>query len=160
MKSFVKRRHVNYDVRMGHIAVTEQKGRIMLDLDELQDDPASILHLKADDPVLQKLETYRLYRAGHSATEIAKAFGFARPYLYDLWRRFEEEGAVAFVKKNWGTAPQKLTSEVEAAVIRAKAIDPMRSDSDLAREFGLSRSRVFRLLQEHGIQDLHKCVRR
>jgi hypothetical protein len=41
--------------------------------------------------------------------------------------------------------------------LRAKALDPERGDTDLAKEFGMDRSTVYRLLEEHGLQDLH-CV--
>lgn len=131
----------------------------MLDLAELKNDPASFLRLKAGDPILHKLETYRLYKAGYAVTAIAAAFGFNRPYLYQLWQRFEIEGTDAFVAKHWGAAPRKLTADLEAAIIRAKAINPRRSDADLAAEFGLSKSKVFRLLKEHGIQDLHRVIK-
>jgi transposase len=132
----------------------------MLKIDDLLNDPTSFLRLKTDDPLLRKLETYRLYRTGHSATRIAAAFGFARPYLYEMWQHFEADGAMALADKHWGAAPRKLTGDVEAAIIRAKAINPQRSDADLAVEFGLSHSKVFRLLKEHGIQDLHRLGER
>lgn len=131
----------------------------MLDLAELENDPASFLRLKADDPILRKLETYRLYKAGYPVTVIAAAFGVARPHLYELWQRFEVEGTDAFVAKHWGAAPRKLTAALEAAIIRAKAVNPHRSDADLAAKFGLSKSKVFRLLKEHGIQDLHRVIK-
>lgn len=132
----------------------------MIDIKKLIVDPASFLALLPDDPVLRKLETYRLYRTGVSATEIADAFGFTRPYLYEMWREFEQCGVIALIKKNWGARPRKLTTELEAAIIRAKAIAPHRSDADLGEEFGVSRPSVYRLLKEHGIQDLHKIIDR
>ncbi len=131
-----------------------------INLTELQDDPASFLSLRPDDPVLRKLETYRLYKAGVPVAEIARSFGFKRQYLYQLWRQIETDGATAVVNKNWGAAPRKLTSEAESAIIRAKAVNPHRSDTDLAEEFGVSRVSVYRLLKEHGIQDLHKIIDR
>ncbi|MEM7342867.1 MAG: hypothetical protein AAF485_01365 [Chloroflexota bacterium] len=93
-------------------------------------------------------------------TEIATLFGFSHPYLYEMWKRFEAEGTIAFIKKNWGSAPRKVTTEVEAAIIRAKAIDPEKKDEVLAQEFGVNRATVYRLLKEHGIQDLHRSVKR
>lgn len=124
----------------------------------LKSNPNSFLSLHQDDPILQKLETYRLYRAGFPVTAIAKAFGFARPYLYEMWHQFEVQGTIALVTKNWGAAARKLTTEQEAALIRAKAISPRRSDSDLAQQFGLERTTVYRLLKEHGLQDLHRII--
>ena len=131
-----------------------------INLSQLQNDPSSFLSLRPDDPVLRKLETYRLWKAGVSVTEIARAFGVARQSLYEMWKQFEADGVNALVNKNWGAEPRKLTSAVESAIIRAKAIDPYRSDADLAEEFGVGRVSVYRLLKEHGIQDLHKIIDR
>jgi transposase len=111
-----------------------------------------------DDPVLRKLETYRLYQAGYAAADIAEAFGYARPYLYELWAKFEQEGTEAFVDKRWGTAPRQRTAVREAQVLRAKALHPERNDSELAEEFGMDRSTVYLLLKEHDMQDLHRVL--
>ncbi len=137
-----------------------RQSRQMIDLEQLKNDPNSFLALRFDDPVLRKLETYRLYRTGFAATDIAKAFEFARPYLYEMWRQFESEGTMALVNKHWGSVSRKLTTDCEAAVIRAKALNPERSDSDLAQEFCLNRTTVYRLLKEHGLQDLHRVLKR
>ena len=51
---------------------------------------------------------------------------------------------------------RKRASEVEAAVLRAKALSPEQGDSELGAEFGLERRTVYRLLKEHGLQDLHR----
>ncbi len=136
----------------------ERKPRQVIELEQLKNDPNSFLSLRFDDLVLRKLETYRLYRAGFAAADIAEVFGFARPYLYELWRKFEAEGTEAFVDKRWGSAPRKRTTEREAAVLRAKALNPQRGDSDLAQEFGMDRSTVYLLLKEHGLQDLHRVL--
>ncbi len=136
----------------------QRKPRQVIELEQLKNDPDSFLSLRFDDPVLRKLETYRLYRAGFAAADIAEAFGFARSYLHELWRKFETEGTEAFVDKRWGSAPRKRTTEREAAVLRAKALNPQRSDSDLAQEFGMDRSTVYRLLKEHHLQDLHRVL--
>lgn len=124
--------------------------------ESLRNDACSFLALKSDDPVLEKLETYRLRQAGYSVTAIAKAFNCSRNNLYTIWEKFEAEGVIAFVDKRWGAAPRKLIPENEKAIIRAKAINPERSDDDLAQEFELDRTTVFRLLKEYGIQDLHR----
>lgn len=129
-----------------------------IDINQLQNDSSSFLSLRPEDPVLQKLETYRLYKNGVTVKVIADAFNFSRPYLHQMWRDFEQEGVIAMVNKNWGAEPRRITKEVEAKIIRAKAIKPQRSDADLSREFGLSRTSVYRLLKEHGIQDLHKFI--
>lgn len=136
----------------------QRKPRQTIELEQLKNDPDSFLSLRFDDPVLRKLETYRLYRAGFAAADIAKAFGFARSYLYELWGKFEAEGTEAFVDKRWGSAPRKRTTEREAEVLSAKAISPQRGDSDLAQEFGMDRSTVYLLLKEHGLQDLHRVL--
>lgn len=132
----------------------------LIDLEQLKNDPASFLSWRFDDPVLRKLETYRLYRLGYAVTEIARAFGFARNYLYQMWDRFEAEGSSALFKKNCGSTTRKVTQEFEAALIRAKAINPEQSDTDLGEEFQVHRATVYRTLKEHGIQDLHKIIKR
>jgi transposase len=129
-----------------------------IDLEQLKSDPNSLLSWGIDDPVLRKLETYRLYRAGYAAADIAEAFGFARSYLYEMWAKFEAEGVESFVDKRWGAAPRKRTTEREAQIIRSKALEPERGDTDLAREFGLDRTSVYALLKEHGLQDLHRVL--
>lgn len=129
-----------------------------IDLEQLKSDPHSLLSWGIDDPVLRKLETYRLYRAGCAAADIAEAFDFARQYLYEMWAQFESEGVDSFVDKRWGTAPRKRTTEREAQIIRAKALNPERGDTDLAREFGLDRTSVYALLKEHDLQDLHRVL--
>jgi transposase len=132
--------------------------RQTIDLEQLKSDPNSFLSWDIDDPTLCKLETYRLYRAGYAAADIAEAFGFARGYLYELWGELKAEGVEAVVDKRWGAAPRKRTVEGEAAVLRAKALHPERGDTDLAKEFGMDRSTVYRLLEEHGLQDLHRVL--
>ena len=42
--------------------------------------------------------------------------------------------------------------------MRAKAINPVCSESDLAEEFGMDRSTVYKLLKEHGLQDLPRII--
>jgi transposase len=132
--------------------------RQSIDLEQLKSDPNSLLSWGVDDPVLRKLETYRLYRAGYAAADIAEAFGYARPYLYEMWAEFEAGGTESFVDKRWGAEPRKRTTEREAQVLRAKAMRPERGDTELAREFGLDRTSVYALLKEHGLQDLHSVL--
>ena len=132
--------------------------RQTIDLEQLKSDPNSFLSWDIDDPTLRKLETYRLYRAGYAAADIAEVSGFARGYLYELWGELKAEGVEALVDKRWGAAPRKRTPEGEAAVLRAKALHPERGDTDLAKEFGMDRSTVYRLLEEHGLQDLHRVL--
>ena len=136
----------------------KRKPRQTIELEQLKSDPNSFLKLHAEDKVLHKLETYRLYQEGYAAEDIAEAFGYARAYLYEMWRKFEREGVRALVNKSWGSAPRKRTTEREAEMLRAKALRPERSDSDLAQEFGMDRSTVYRLLKEHGLQDLHRVL--
>jgi hypothetical protein len=40
--------------------------------------------------------------------DIAGAFGFAHPYLYEMWRKFKAEGVAGLVNKHWGGAPVKI----------------------------------------------------
>jgi transposase len=136
----------------------QRKPRQTIDLEQLKNDPNSFLSLRPNDPILRKLETRRLYLAGYAVADIADAFGYARTYLYDLWARFEQEGTEALVDKRWGTEPRKRTTEGEAQVLRAKALHPERSDGDLGKEFDMDRSTVYRLLVEHGMQDLHRIL--
>ena len=132
--------------------------RQTIELEELKNDPNSLLSWDMDDPALRKLETYRLYQAGYAVADIAEAFGFSHGYLYEMWGKLKEKGVEAMVDKRWGAAPRKRTSEVEAAVLKAKALEPQRGDSELAEEFGMDRSTVYRLLKEHGLQDLHRVI--
>lgn len=127
-------------------------------LEELRNDRNSLLSWGLNDPVLRKLESYRLYRAGYAAADIAGALGLARPYLYELWRQLECEGVEGLVDKRCGSVPRKRTTVREAAVLRAKALHPERSDGDLASEFSLDRSTVYQLLKEHDLQDLHRVL--
>jgi len=132
--------------------------RQTIDLEQLKNDPASFLSWGIEDPTLGKLETYRLYQAGYAVADIGEAFGFSHGYLYEMWGKFKAEGTEALVDKRWGAAPRKRTTEREAEVLRAKALTPERGDSDLAAEFGMERSTVYRLLKEHGLQDLHRVL--
>ena len=132
--------------------------RQSIDLEQLKNEPDSILSWGIEDPTLRKLETYRLYQAGYAVADIAAAFGLSAGYLYEMWGKFKSEGTVALVDKRWGAAPRKRTTEREADVLRAKALHPERGDSELAAEFGLERSTVYRLLKEHGLQDLHRVL--
>jgi transposase len=132
--------------------------RQRIDFEQLKNDPTSFLSWGIDDPTLRKLETYRLYQAGYAVADIAEAFGLSHGYLYEMWGKFKAEGTAALVDKRWGAAPRKRTTEREAEVLRAKALNPERGDSDLAAEFGLERSTVYRLLKEHGLQDLHRVL--
>jgi transposase len=132
--------------------------RQTIDLEQLKSDPDSFLSWGIDDPTLRKLEMYRLYRAGYAAADIAEAFGFARGYLYELWDKLKAEGVEALIDKRWGAASRKRTTEGEAAVLRTKALHPERGDTELAEEFGMDRSTIYRLLEEHGLQDLHRVL--
>ncbi len=116
----------------------------MIDLEELKNEPDSFLSWGIEDPTLHKLETYRLYQAGYAVADIAEAFGLSHGYLYEMWGKLKAEGTVGLVDKRWGAGPRKRTTEREADVLRAKALEPERGDSDLAAEFGLERSTVYR----------------
>ena len=132
--------------------------RQKIELEQLKKDPDSFLSWGIEDPTLGKLETYRLYQVGYAVADIAEAFGLSPGYLYEMWGKLKSEGTVGLVDKRWGAAPRKRTTEREAAVLRAKALNPERGDSALAAEFGLERSTVYRLLKEHGLQDLHRVL--
>ncbi len=116
----------------------------MIDLEELKNEPDSFLSWRIEEPTLRKLETYRLYQAGYTVADIGEAFGLSPGYLYEMWGKFKSKGTVALVDKRWGAAPRKRTTEREADVLRAKAQNPARGGSDLAAEFGLERSTVYR----------------
>lgn len=132
--------------------------RQTIELEQLKNNPQSLLSWGIDDPTLRKLETYRLYQAGYAVADIAEAFGFSHSHLYEMWHKFKAEGTEALVDKRWGAAPRKRTTQQEAAVLRAKALHPQRGDSDLGQEFGMDRSTVYLLLKEHGLQDLHQVI--
>ena len=132
--------------------------RVALEISELKNDPSSFLALGVEDLTLRKLESYRLRKLGYSAEQIAQTLDFSRSHLYHMWKEFERAGTPALIKKNWGAATRKLTTTLERRILRAKALNPLRSDSDLAREFDLDRTTVYRLLKEHGLQDLHHVL--
>ena len=132
--------------------------RQTIDLEQLKSESDSFLSWGIEDATLRKLEMYRLYRGGYAAADIAEAFGYARGYLYEMWAKFEAEGVEALVDKRWGAVPRKRTTEREAALLRAKALNPERGDADLAEDFGMDRSTVYRLLKEHELQDLHRVL--
>ena len=136
----------------------QRQARQKIELEQLKNDANSFLALGLDDLILRKLETYRLYQAGYAAEDIAEAFGFARSYLYAMWGRLKAEGVEGVVDKRWGTAPRKRTPQRDAQILRAKALEPTRGDTDLARAFSLDRSTVHDLLKEHGLQDLHRVI--
>ncbi|MCK4470550.1 MAG: helix-turn-helix domain-containing protein, partial [Anaerolineae bacterium] len=71
---------------------------------------------------------------------------------------FQEGGTEALIDRRGGSEPRKRTSELDAQVIRAKALDPQLGDTELGRRFGLDRSTVYELLKEHGIQDLDRVI--
>jgi hypothetical protein len=54
-----------------------------------------------------------LYQAGYAAEDIAQAFGFARPYLYELWANLKSGGVEALVDKRWGAVPRTRTRTPE-----------------------------------------------
>ncbi len=145
---------------MSDMPVRRRSERGPIDLKQLQNDPASLLALGLlNDPVVRKLETYRLYQAGYAVEDIAQAFGFARPYLYELWAKLRAEGVSALSdQRKGGSVVRTRTPEREAQVLRAKALNPQRSDADLADEFEMDRSTVYDLLKEHGLQDLHRVL--
>jgi len=126
--------------------------------EELEKDPSSLLSWGVEDKTLEKLETYRLYKAGYAVADIAEAFEISREYLYQMWKDLKNEGTSSLVDKRWGSAPRKRTEEKEKEVLRAKAIEPSLGDSELGRRYGMDRSTVYRLLKEHGMQDLHQVL--
>ena len=117
-------------------------------VEALKNDPSSLLSWGIEDAALRKLETYRLYQAGYSATDIADAFTMSREYLYELWANFKSEGIPALIDKRRGAEPRKLTNETEREILRAKALNPQLSDSKLGERFGLDRSSIYHLLKE------------
>jgi len=127
-------------------------------VEELKQDPTSLLSWGVEDGTLLKLETYRLYEAGYAAADISVAFGMSREYLYQMWKGFKAEGTSALVDKRWGSEPRKRTTEKEREVLRAKALEPQLGDSELGRRFEMDRSTVYKLLKEHGLQDLHQVL--
>ena len=135
-----------------------RRKRQVIEMEELRKDPASLLSWGKGDPTLIKLETYRLYEAGYTAADISEAFGVSREHLHKMWKKLEEEGAAGLVDKRSGSEPRKRTVEKEREVLRAKALEPEVGDSDLGRRFGMDRSTVYRLLKEHGLQDLHQVL--
>lgn len=135
-----------------------RRKRQKLEMAELSKDPGSILSWGKEDATLVKLETYRLYEAGYAAADISEAFGISREHLHKMWRKFEEEGVAGLVDKRGGSEPRKRTAEKEREVLRAKALNPELRDSELGRRFEMDRSTVYRLLKEHGLQDLHQVL--
>ncbi|NIN68305.1 MAG: helix-turn-helix domain-containing protein [Anaerolineae bacterium] len=133
--------------------------RQTIDLEQLKQDANSFLSLGCDDEVLRKLEMIRLYKVGYAPEDIMTAFGYSgRTYFYHLWNRFQEGGIAALVDRRGGSEPKKRTPDLEAQVIRTKALAPQLGDTELGRRFGLDRSTIYEILRDHGIQDLHRVV--
>ncbi len=139
-------------------AKSRRSPRQQIVLEQLKKDPNSLLSWGIDDPTLHKLETYRLYQAGYAVADIAEAFEMTSRHLYRLWQQLEEQGATGLVDKRGGSQPRQRTPQREAAVLRAKALNPHKGDSKLAQEFGMERTTVYKLLKEHGLQDLHRVL--
>ena len=136
-----------------------RNNRQTIELEQLANDPNSFLSWDIEDATLRKLETYRLYQSGeYAVADIAETFGFSHGYLYEMWGKLKTEGVEAMVDKRWGASPRKRTSTREAEVLRAKALNPKKGDSELAKEFDMERSTIYRLLKEHGLQDLHQVI--
>ena len=135
-----------------------RRKRQTIEMEALKRDPTSILSWGVEDETLVKLETYRLYEAGYAAADISEAFGISREHLYQMWKRFKAEGTSVLIDKRWGSEPSKRTPEKEREVLRAKALEPQLGDSELGRRFGMDRSTVYKLLKEHGLQDLHQVL--
>ena len=127
-------------------------------VEELKQDPTSLLSWGVEDATLVKLETYRLYEAGYAAADISATFGISREYLHKMWKQFKAEGTAALIDKRWGSEPRKRTTEKEREVLRAKALEPQLGDSELGRRYEMDRSTVYKLLKEHGLQDLHQVL--
>ncbi|MCP4262000.1 MAG: helix-turn-helix domain-containing protein [Planctomycetes bacterium] len=132
--------------------------RQQIALEQLKKDPNSLLSWGIDDPTLRKLETYRLYQAGTAVADIAEAFEMTSRHLYRLWQQLEEQGLTGLVDKRGGSQLRQRTPKREAAVLRAKAVTPQKGDTELAKEFGMERTTVYKLLKEHGLQDLHRVL--
>lgn len=135
-----------------------RRERQPIELEELKKEPASLLSWGKEDPTLVKLETYRLYEAGYAAADISEAFGISREHLHKMWKKYKEEGMEGLLDKRSGSEPRKRTTEKEREVLRAKAVKPEMGDSELGERFGMDRSTVYRLLKEHGLQDLHQVL--
>lgn len=133
--------------------------RQTIDLEQLKQDLSSFLSLNPDDDVLRKLEMFRLYKAGYAPEDIVTAFGYSgRTYFYELLNRFQAGGTEALIDRRGGSEPRKRTPELEAQVIRAKALDPQLGDTELGQRFGLDRSTIYEILREHNLQDLHRVI--
>jgi len=132
--------------------------RQKIELEQLKKDRNSLLSWGIEDPTLKKLETFRLYQTGYAVADIAEAFGITRQQLYRLWEQLEQTGVEGMVDKRGGSQPRQRPTEGEAAVLRAKALEPNKGDSELAGEFGMERTTVYKLLKEHGLQDLHRVL--
>lgn len=135
-----------------------RRKRQKIEMLELSKEPVSFLSWGKEDATLVKLETYRLYEAGYTAADISEAFGISREHLHKMWRKFEAEGVAGLLDKRGGSEPRKRTAEKEREVLRAKALNPELGDSELGRRFEMDRSTVYRLLKEHGLQDLHQVL--
>jgi len=135
-----------------------RRKRQAIEMAELRKDAASLLSWGKEDPTLVKLETYRLYEAGYTAADISEAFGISREHLHKMWKKFDAEGTAGLLDKRSGSEPRKRTVEKEREVLRAKALAPAVGDSELGRRFGMDRSTVYKLLKEHGLQDLHQVL--
>ena len=87
----------------------------------------------AQDLVQVKYEMLRrVLHDGRSITAAAAAFGFSRPSFYKAKRALEECGLAGLVPAKTGPrGAHKLTDEVMAFVLAAKALDPKLRSREL-----------------------------
>lgn len=69
----------------------------------MRNDPASLLHLNAEDPLILQLEMLRLLELGHAPAEISRAFDLeSEAHLHDMLARVKAEGASSLASKAKG----------------------------------------------------------
>lgn len=92
----------------------------------MRNDPASLLHLNAEDPLILQLEMLRLLELGHAPAEISRAFDLeSEAHLHDLLARVKAGGAASLASKTKGqgaTAPGGLWGDDTMGHICAAAI--------------------------------------
>lgn len=69
----------------------------------MRNDPASLLHLNAEDPLILQLEMLRLLELGHAPAEISRAFDLqSEAHLHDMLARVKAGGASSLASESHG----------------------------------------------------------
>jgi transposase len=93
----------------------------------------------------------------HDVAATAAKYGFSRQRYYQLFRLFEDQGALALLPQKTGPKTNSVrTDEVERQVIRQRFLDPDASADIIAQklrqaDFPISTRSVERVIEKYGL---------